>query len=223
MASKNPPAVPRRRYADFCNKICHERTHPPQCRLVVRQIAFAGWIAHRCLLGPCALRPLSLRQPQLGVDGCYEPFNLAVTRIIRKLAPGGLANHGRPRNAVSPIRNCQNRRMARDLPRKGRAHNSGSEPRRLRRRHAVRLRASQRANRQSLRPRQRQQMSSSFQAPLLTWRAATRPPHYKRHQEIPAAAFYPPAGHHIRSTECIDRGWLRVGCLQSPDVLLGSN
>jgi hypothetical protein len=59
---------------------------------------------------------------------------------------------------VSPIRNCQNRRMARDLLRKGRAHNSGPE----RRRHAVRLRASRRANRQSLRPQQRQQMFSSF-------------------------------------------------------------
>jgi hypothetical protein len=26
MASKNPPAVPRRRYADFCNKIGTKRT-----------------------------------------------------------------------------------------------------------------------------------------------------------------------------------------------------
>src|SRR6266404_8863909 len=38
-----------------------------------------GWIAHRCsLLRPCALRPRSFRRPPLDVDGCYEPFNLAV-------------------------------------------------------------------------------------------------------------------------------------------------
>src|SRR6202166_492295 len=30
MASKNPPAVPRRRYADFCNKICQQQTHASQ-------------------------------------------------------------------------------------------------------------------------------------------------------------------------------------------------
>src|ERR1700686_4319972 len=30
MASKNPPAVPRRRYADFCNKICQKQTHASQ-------------------------------------------------------------------------------------------------------------------------------------------------------------------------------------------------
>jgi hypothetical protein len=27
---KNAPAVPRRLYADFCNKICHKQTHAPQ-------------------------------------------------------------------------------------------------------------------------------------------------------------------------------------------------
>ena len=43
--------------------------------------------------------------------------------------------------------------------------------------------------------------------PVRGWRAATRPPHHPRHQQIP-----PPAGHRIRSTECIDRGWLRVAC-----------
>src|ERR1700732_4552070 len=48
--------------------------------------------------------------------------------------------------------------------------------------------------------------------PVRGWRAATRPPHHPRHQEIPAAACQPPAGHRIRSTECIDRGWLRVAC-----------
>src|SRR5471032_1084388 len=31
-------------------------------------------------------------------------------------------------------------------------------------------------------------------APVLAWRAATRPPHHPRHQEIPAAARHPPAG-----------------------------
>jgi hypothetical protein len=30
MASKNAPAVPRRRYADFCNKIGQQETHAPQ-------------------------------------------------------------------------------------------------------------------------------------------------------------------------------------------------
>jgi hypothetical protein len=38
-----------------------------------------------------------------------------------------------------------------------------------------------------------------------------------RHQEIPAAARQSPAGDRVRSTECIDRGWLRVAYLQSPD------
>src|SRR6476646_8251178 len=38
-----------------------------------------GWIAHRCsLLRRCALRPRSFRRPPHDVDGCYEPFNLAV-------------------------------------------------------------------------------------------------------------------------------------------------
>jgi hypothetical protein len=87
------------------------------------------------------------------------------SRISRRLALGGPASHCRSRNAVSPIRNCQNRRMARDLLRKGRA-NSGPELRRLGQHHAVRLGALRRANRQSLRPRPRQQMSSSFQALL---------------------------------------------------------
>src|SRR6266481_6763538 len=48
--------------------------------------------------------------------------------------------------------------------------------------------------------------------PVRGWRAATRPPHHPRHQEIPAAACQPPAGDRIKSTECIDRGWLRVAC-----------
>src|SRR6478736_587585 len=35
--------------------------------------------SHRCsLLRRCALRPRSFRRPPLDVDGCYEPFNLAV-------------------------------------------------------------------------------------------------------------------------------------------------
>ena len=105
----------------------------------------AVWIAHRCsLLRPCALRPRSFRRPPLDVDGCYEPFNLAQSQIRSKLAPGGPARHGRPRNAASPIRNCQNRK-ARDL-------DSSAEPRRLQHRHASRLPAS-RANQRSLRPR----------------------------------------------------------------------
>jgi hypothetical protein len=43
------------------------------------------------------------------------------SRISRRLAPGGPASHSRPRNAVSPIRNCQNRRNARDVVRDSRA------------------------------------------------------------------------------------------------------
>ena len=69
----------------------------------------------------------SARQLRVAMSRPISPQS----RISRKLAPGGLASHGRPRNAVSPIRNCQNHRMARDLLRKGRAHNSGRE-RRLR-------------------------------------------------------------------------------------------
>src|SRR5438309_11291763 len=46
--------------------------------------------------------------------------------------------------------------------------------------------------------------------PVRPWRAAPRPPHHQRRQEIPAIAYRPRAGHRIRSTECIDRGWLRV-------------
>src|SRR6266850_3377036 len=41
--------------------------------------------------------------------------------------------------------------------------------------------------------------------PVRAWRAATRPPHHPRHQEIPAAACQSPAGHRIRLTECINR------------------
>jgi hypothetical protein len=32
MVSKNAPAVLRRRYADFCNKICQERKHSQPLR-----------------------------------------------------------------------------------------------------------------------------------------------------------------------------------------------
>src|SRR5450631_2063505 len=38
-------------------------------------------------------------------------------------------------------------------------------------------------------------------------------------KKFPPLHVNPPAGHRIRSTECIDRGWLRVAYLQSPDVL----
>src|SRR6266478_8409233 len=48
------------------------------------------------------------------------------------------------------------------------------------------------------------------------WRAATRPPHHPRHQEIPAAACQSPAGHRIRLTECIRAGFeLLVATLMS--------
>src|SRR5450755_184923 len=36
-------------------------------------------------------------------------------------------------------------------------------------------------------------------------------------KKFPPLHVNPPAGHRIRSTECIDRGWLRVAYLQSPD------
>ena len=75
------------------------------------------------------------------VDGARNanPKGLCGSGINRRLALGEPASYGRPRNAGSPIRNCQNRRMDRDPPRKGRA-NSG-RARCLGRRHAVRLRA----------------------------------------------------------------------------------
>src|SRR5450631_1665039 len=41
-------------------------------------------------------------------------------------------------------------------------------------------------------------------------------------KKFPPLHVNPPAGHRIRSTECIDRGWLRVAYLQSPDVRCGS-
>jgi hypothetical protein len=50
------------------------------------------------------------------------------SRISRRLAPGGPASHGRPRNAVSPIRNCQNRRMDQDPLRKGQADSGLARP-----------------------------------------------------------------------------------------------
>ena len=50
--------------------------------------------------------------------------------------------------------------------------------------------------------------------PVLDWRAFTRPAP-PRYQEIPAAVRQSPSGHRIRPTECVDRGWLRVACLQS--------
>ncbi|HEY5069108.1 MAG TPA: hypothetical protein VII37_04955 [Candidatus Acidoferrum sp.] len=34
-------------------------------------------------------------------------------------------------------------------------------------------------------------------------------------KKFPPLHVNPPADHRIRSTECIDRGWLRVACLQS--------
>ena len=49
--------------------------------------------------------------------------------ISRRLAPGGPASHAGPQKRWFTHRNCQNRRMAHDLPRKGPAHNSGPEPR----------------------------------------------------------------------------------------------
>ena len=49
---------------------------------------------------------------------------------------------------------------------------------------------------------------------MLDWRAFTRPAP-PRYQEIPAAVRQSPSGHRIRPTECVDRGWLRVACLQS--------
>ena len=77
------------------------------------------------------------------VDGARNanPKGLCGSRINRRLALGEPASYGRPRNAGSPIRNCQNRRMDRDPLRKGQA-NCGPA-RRLGRRHAVRLRAQQ--------------------------------------------------------------------------------
>ena len=105
------------------------------------------------------------------------------SRISRRPAPDGPASYCRSRNAASPIRNCQNRRMALDLLRKGRA-NSGLEMRRLGR-HAARLPVLRRANRQSSWPRQMQQMSSSFQGPpVLAWRAARDRTQHPKHQEI---------------------------------------
>jgi hypothetical protein len=145
---------------------CHKRTHAPQYRLSLCRPSNRGR-RHGSLIaavffGPALCGPGhfdDLRSTSMAVmSRSISPQS----RITRRHAPGGLASHGRPRNAVSPIRNCQNSRMARDLLRKVPADNTGPEPRHLRRRHAVRLRASRRANRQSLRPRQRQQMSSSF-------------------------------------------------------------
>ena len=155
-----------------------------------------GWIAHRCSLRrPCASRPGHF-------DGLCSMSMVAksrsispLSRISRRLAPGGLASHGRPRNAVSPIRNCQNRRMARDLLRKGRAHNSGPEPRRLRRRHAVRLQASRRANRQIVATATKAaNVFFILGPPVLAWRAASDRRTTPRHQEIPAAARQSPGG-----------------------------
>ena len=50
------------------------------------------------------------------------------SRINRRLGPAGPASHGRPRSAVSPIRNCQNRRMDQDPLRKGQADSGLARP-----------------------------------------------------------------------------------------------
>ena len=93
--------------------------------------------------GPEQVRPdltLFEGREMVAVDGARNanPKGLCGSGINRRLALGEPASYGRPRNAGSPIRNCQNRRMDRDLLRKGRA-NRGSA--RLGRRHAMRLRA----------------------------------------------------------------------------------
>ena len=129
-----------------------QTVYAPQYRLVVLQIEFAG-MDRSSLQSSSALRFAAPGH----FDGLRSTSMVAMSRSIspqsrisRRLAPGGPASHGRPRNAVSPIRNCQNSRMARDLLRKGRAHDSGPEPRRLQQRHAARLPASRRANQRSL-------------------------------------------------------------------------
>jgi len=58
---------------------CRKRTHAPQYRLVVLRIEFAGMDRSSLQSSP-ALRfaARSFRRPPLDVDGCQEPFNLAV-------------------------------------------------------------------------------------------------------------------------------------------------
>ena len=147
--------------------IAMEQEHPVRVGRRLAAIVAADVAGYSRLMGldevgTVRKRRRPFRRPPLDVDGRYEPLISPQSRISRRLAPGGPATHGRPRNAGLPIRNFQNRRMARDLLRKGRAHNSGPEPRRTQRRHAVRLRASGRANQRSWPPRRRLQLSSSF-------------------------------------------------------------
>jgi hypothetical protein len=105
--------------------------------------------------------------------------------------------------------------MARDLLRTGRAHNGGPK----RRRHAVRLQVSRRTKWQSLRPRQRQKMFSSFKpscACMACGHAAAATVNNTKnflplHVDLSRPLY--------QATECIDRGW-RVACCK-PDVFEG--
>ena len=96
--------------------------------------------------------------------------------------------------------------MARDLLRKGPAHNGGPK----RRRHAVRLPVSRRTNRQSLRSRQRQKLFSSFKrsCACMACGHATAATINDTKNFLPlhvdlSRPLY-------QATECIDRGWLGV-------------
>ena len=127
------------------------------------------------------------------------------SRISRRLAPGGPASHGRPRNAVSPIPS-QNRvlrgrqgwsKAARRVNQDGASERRGRKP-------AIVVTATKAANVflilallcvHGVRPRDRRTINDAKKF---------RPLHV------------PPAGHCIRSTECIDRGWLRVACCKVP-------
>src|SRR5258707_8095411 len=61
MVSKNAPAVPRRRYADFCNKICTKRTYR------VRSVMSAFERTDRC-----AATPLEITSRSASVNASLE-------------------------------------------------------------------------------------------------------------------------------------------------------
>jgi hypothetical protein len=85
MASKNAPAVPRRRYADFCNKICAKRTiaHPPAIAVI------AGHAIERAarLLRNCRLLdvPLQIMKMPPAAGRAFKSLNLSnLITILKK-------------------------------------------------------------------------------------------------------------------------------------------
>jgi hypothetical protein len=75
MASKNPPAVPRRRYADFCNKIGTNRTWPDvRVESAFRGRAEVGFRGRQLRVGP---------RLDIWPDPSLRPTSAIAQRLVR--------------------------------------------------------------------------------------------------------------------------------------------